>query len=109
MKIGAFSGCHQLYHRSFHVKGYQFPVCARCTGLFLGQLLALVSIPFYLKFSLIPFLVLAGVSVVFLGIDGVGQLKGHWESTNRRRLITGTLSGFFIGIITVKLIVLLVV
>ena len=28
--------CHQLPERSFFVDGYQFPVCARCTGLYLS-------------------------------------------------------------------------
>lgn len=36
MKIGARLGCHQRPDRSFFYKGYQFPVCARCTGLFVG-------------------------------------------------------------------------
>lgn len=36
MKMGARLGCHQRPDRSFFYKGYQFPVCARCTGLFVG-------------------------------------------------------------------------
>src|SRR5262245_13994744 len=28
--------CHQLPVRSFHVWGAQLPVCARCTGLYIG-------------------------------------------------------------------------
>jgi uncharacterized membrane protein len=33
--------CHQLSERSFHVSGIQFPVCARCTGLYLGGALGM--------------------------------------------------------------------
>ena len=28
--------CHQLSNRSFHLSGAQMPVCARCTGLYVG-------------------------------------------------------------------------
>lgn len=37
--LGNNSGCHQLAERSFFYKGYQFPVCARCTGVTIGQFL----------------------------------------------------------------------
>jgi uncharacterized membrane protein len=33
--------CHQIPERSFYVSGVQFPVCARCTGLYLGALIGL--------------------------------------------------------------------
>jgi uncharacterized membrane protein len=28
--------CHQLPDRSFHLRGFQLPVCARCLGLYAG-------------------------------------------------------------------------
>lgn len=40
MQIGKSSGCHQMPERSFSYKGKQFPVCARCTGIFIGQLIS---------------------------------------------------------------------
>jgi uncharacterized membrane protein len=39
--------CHQLADRSFHTNGVQWPVCARCAGLYLaapvGAVVALVA------------------------------------------------------------------
>jgi uncharacterized membrane protein len=33
--------CHQIPERSFYLAGAQFPVCARCTGLYVGGLAGL--------------------------------------------------------------------
>lgn len=35
--------CHQLSARSFHVWGTQMPVCARCTGLYVGAAAAALT------------------------------------------------------------------
>ena len=40
MILGSNSGCHQLPNRSFYINGKKFPVCARCTGVFIGNLVA---------------------------------------------------------------------
>lgn len=34
--------CHQIDARSFHLWGRQMPVCARCTGIYLGAAAALI-------------------------------------------------------------------
>ena len=34
--------CHQIPSHTFIVDGIQFPICARCTGLYLGSLIGLV-------------------------------------------------------------------
>ena len=33
--VGSFI-CHQLPERSFHLAGFQLPVCARCLGIYIG-------------------------------------------------------------------------
>ena len=35
--------CHQLPDRSFHLAGAQLPVCARCTGLYVGGALGSIA------------------------------------------------------------------
>lgn len=89
MKMGRWTGCHQRADRSFFVGEYQFPICARCTGVLLGQI---VAIPLYFVLHL-PGVVL----VLFCGImffDWFLQSLKILESTNYRRLITGTLAGY---------------
>jgi uncharacterized membrane protein len=89
-EIGDRSGCHQMPERSFHINGYTFPVCARCTGVFLGQLLAVVvflcglKCPWYIAASLLA----------LMGLDWLIQQLGIRESTNLRRLITGLCGGY---------------
>ena len=105
MKIGAFTGCHQMHERSFNIKGYQFPVCARCTGLFTGQLLGIFS---FLLFSFNLLLILSILSTALLAIDGIGQLYEKWISTNLRRFLTGLSCGFFVTGLFLYLIIFIV-
>lgn len=89
MEFGYGLGCHQMPERSFFVKGYQFPICARCTGVFIGELLSIVLIILGLRISVFftfPLLAL-------MGIDWLIQEKRIRESTNLRRLITGVCAG----------------
>ena len=96
MKIGKWYGCHQRADRSFSYRGYQFPVCARCTGIILGTLGAYLGYrykryPFWLEIAF----------VLSMVVDGGLQLLKIKESNNCRRLITGILGGF--SITTLKL------
>jgi Predicted membrane protein (DUF2085) len=36
--------CHQQAGRSFHLWGVQLPVCARCTGIYVGAALAAIAL-----------------------------------------------------------------
>ncbi|MCP1111030.1 DUF2085 domain-containing protein [Ohessyouella blattaphilus] len=87
--IGNHSGCHQLPERSFFYKGKQFPVCARCTGVTIGQIIAVIVA----VFIRVP----VNVSLGLLGLMGIdwGLQELHIkESSNRRRLLTGIGGGF---------------
>ena len=90
MRFGARLGCHQMPDRSFSYKGYQFPVCARCTGVFIGEIISLIFLLFEVKISL----VYAIAMVIPLAIDGGLQYIKVWESNNLRRVITGLFAGF---------------
>ena len=40
--VGSFI-CHQLPERSFHLGGFQLPVCARCLGIYAGLAIGALS------------------------------------------------------------------
>ena len=107
MRLGAMTGCHQMNERSFSCKGYQFPLCARCTGLLLGQFAGLLLVAFFVWDIKLLF-GLAAISTLLMGIDGIGQLKNLWRSTNLRRVFTGVLCGCFVTMFNIKLILALV-
>ncbi|WP_308463905.1 DUF2085 domain-containing protein [Clostridium mucosae] len=88
MKIGGYT-CHQMYERSFSYRGYQFPVCARCTGILIGQIIGIILISLGFRIGFLWSLAL----ILPMVIDGLIQLVKIIESNNIRRLITGFVSG----------------
>jgi len=98
-EIGNNSGCHQMPERSFFYKGQQFPVCARCTGVTIGQTTALLLAMFkhVLSFPIALFLLL------IMGLDWGIQAIQIKESTNFRRLITGFCGGLGLFSMYVKI------
>ena len=89
MRLGNRCGCHQREDRSFKIKGWQFPICSRCTGILVGQLLGIFIYIFQFRIPIY-------ISCIFLLImffDWYIQYKKIRESTNIRRFITGTLAG----------------
>lgn len=81
--------CHQKKERSFCIGNYVFPLCARCTGVMTGFIIAVscLSLNFYMNVYLSLILILP------MTIDGGIQYFGLNESTNVRRFITGTAGG----------------
>lgn len=88
MKLGSYT-CHQIYERSFSYKGYQFPVCARCTGIFMGQIIGVICIILGLRINFLWSTAL----IIPMVIDGLIQLMKIIKSNNIRRFITGFASG----------------
>lgn len=89
MYLGRCSGCHQIPERSFFIRGRQFPVCARCTGVLVGNVLAYAM--FFVYRLPIEFYIL-GCAVMF--VDWYIQYIRIRQSTNIRRLITGIIGGY---------------
>lgn len=87
--------CHQRPERSFFLGDFQFGVCARDTGIYLGFLLSTMAYPAYRRLGAIktPSKWLLVAAVAPLAIDGTVQLVTGYESTNARRLVTGLLAG----------------
>ena len=90
--IGHTLGCHQRPERSFFFHGKQFPVCARCTGVFLGECISLFSFRF-IKLGIPLLLLFCGV----MFLDWLIQALAIRKSTNLRRLVTGLLCGYGYG------------
>lgn len=86
--------CHQRSDRSFFYHGWQFPVCARCTGLYLGYVIGIISIALDLWLSV--WLCVMGLFVLWL--DWILQYQKICGSTNIRRFVTGLWCG--VSIIT---------
>ncbi|PKK37562.1 hypothetical protein BWI96_06800 [Siphonobacter sp. SORGH_AS_0500] len=84
-----FVSCHRKAERSFFWRGKQFPVCARCTGIYLGYL----SFPVF-NFDLYYISSLFSILLIMPTLlDGLTQAYMRRESTNFIRLTTGILGG----------------
>jgi uncharacterized membrane protein len=95
-----YAVCHRIQVRSFQFGQRQLPLCARCSGMYLG---ALVGILYHLKAGrkggLPPRKILAalGLLLVVFGVDGTNSyfhlfpnFTGLYEPNNIIRLFTGT-------------------
>lgn len=84
--------CHRLPERSFRVRGRQFHICARCTGLVVGGVMSPLAV------TLGPGLLLwvGSTSLLVFMFDSAAQLVGWRNSTNRLRFVTGVLTGTFV-------------
>ena len=104
MEFGHRLGCHQMEERSFHFKGYQFPVCARCTGVFVGEIIAIILLLFGIKTNIFVSIAL----LLIMGFDWFIQYINLLPSTNIRRLITGTFGGIGLTFIYYYVIVFII-
>jgi uncharacterized membrane protein len=110
-----FSGlCHQISERSFcSIGGYQFFVCSRDTGTYIGFLLSFIIIFLLSKFlykdknyvnnlisNHIKIIIFLFLFYLFLfGIDGITSYLKLRETTNYIRYFTGLLMASHLGLI----------
>lgn len=93
------SVCHQIPSHSFTSGGIQFPVCARCAGLYLGSFIGLVYALLSGKKKGIPktgYLIVLGVLFLLWSGDGINSFVSDflnrpflYRTSNLTRLITG--------------------
>ncbi|MDY0341475.1 MAG: DUF2085 domain-containing protein [Coriobacteriia bacterium] len=105
-RLVGYGLCHQLPERSYFAGGYQLPVCARDTGIYLGFIIGLIVLWLLHRHERPsasprwPVLVLIGAFIGAMAVDGVTSYIGLRETTNTLRLITGLLTGWALVAIT---------
>jgi len=107
------SVCHQIPSHSFFNHDQQFPLCARCSGLYLGSFMGLIYFFSQGRKKGIPsrgyLILLAALSAAWAG-DGLNSLISDfvkrpflYETTNFTRLVTGFGMGFVMSVTLVTL------
>ena len=74
------------------------PLCARCTGIYVGVLLAFCFLLLKRRMDAgRPFskgqAMLTALMILPIGIDGLGSYFGFWESNQLLRVLSGSLVG----------------
>lgn len=91
--------CHRIPDRTFKVKNHYFPVCARCTGIYISGLAYFCIVAFNPIVYSVQLLILGLLLIIPTVIDGTSQLLNRRESNNELRFLTGLLAGIGLGIL----------
>ena len=90
--------CHGISTRCLQLFETPMPICARCTGIYLGMLAGLIA------FMVLPPIQERIVRVTLyaaalpMAIDGITQAMGLRESTNGLRVVTGFVAAIVFGL-----------
>jgi uncharacterized membrane protein len=97
--------CHRIPERSFFLNGRQLPLCARCTGTFLGAMLGMGALLLYRRqrAARLPSVPVLGLMVLFIALWAFDGLNSYltffpgvphlYEPQNWLRMTTGLLNG----------------
>jgi uncharacterized membrane protein len=100
-----FAVCHQIPERTFWIAGRPLPLCARCSGTYLGALAGLLVLTLRgrgaaTRLPAWRFLLVLALFVLAWALDGANSflsffpgLPHLYEPRNLLRLVTGTLEG----------------
>jgi uncharacterized membrane protein len=111
-----YAVCHRIDIRSFHIGARQLPLCVRCTGQYLGAVIALILLSLFgrRRTGTPSKPVIAGMIflIFFYAIDGLNSyfylppflqlfpgMPHLYEPSNVLRLLSGTGMGLVIGIV----------
>lgn len=102
-----YAVCHQLESHTIDFQGRLLPLCARCTGMYLGALVSLVLLQKRKQAAGVPSKTFQAILVLFLIafiVDGVNSTLGFFSGipqlyppNNWLRLITGLMMGMVIA------------
>lgn len=104
-QLVGYAICHQIPARSFHLTGHQLPLCARCTGIYMGALTSFVLMTLRgrrraARLPPVPIVLTLIGFIVILGIDGINSYLSFfpnmphlYQPQNWLRLTTGSLEG----------------
>lgn len=105
-----YAVCHRIDARSFHLGDRQLPLCARCSGMYLGAVVGLVYWARVSRrragFPAWPVWVVFGIFITAFAIDGINSYlhlfpgaPGIYEPSNGLRLLTGSGMGLVMAAI----------
>ncbi|MGD1997003.1 MAG: DUF2085 domain-containing protein [Anaerolineae bacterium] len=108
-----YAVCHRIPSHSFFFAGRQLPLCARCTGSFVGALVGLFGQAVVLgrrrasDFPSIPMMAILIGFILLMGVDGANSYLGMrsdgfalYEPRQWLRLVTGALNGLALSGLT---------
>jgi uncharacterized membrane protein len=104
-RLIGYALCHQLPDRSFFIHEHQTPLCARCTGMYVGFLTGLVFLIIRRRThaarmpstsiisALIGFITIMGIDGINSTISVIPGAPQLYHTTNIHRIVTGSLFG----------------
>lgn len=104
----AYAVCHRIDTHSFYISQQQMPLCARCTGMYLGAVLGIayqsITAGRRSGFPVWKVRIVLGVLFIAFAIDGTNSFlsifpgaPSLYEPSNWLRLLTGTGMGLVIA------------
>ncbi|MFZ0546874.1 MAG: DUF2085 domain-containing protein [Candidatus Promineifilaceae bacterium] len=110
LDYAGYAICHRITDHSLSIAGRQMPLCARCTGMYLGVVLSIVVLGLAgrYKWAQLPPAKVMGVLIGFIalmGIDGINSYSFFfpdfphlYQPQNWLRLLTGMGTGLAMGV-----------
>jgi uncharacterized membrane protein len=90
--------CHGIAERCLSLFDSPMPICARCTGIYLGLLAGLIAYFVLPRVEERILRIILYVAALPMAIDGITQAMMLRESTNGLRVVTGFAAAMVFGI-----------